>query len=104
MAICMTGTGARLVGDWTLAGVTRNLSTLALSLQQLESGDEKKLRVDCGLVEEADIGGLQLLNVWIQCVRIRGMEPVLVNVPMRLRHAMHVLTGHRCEEAFLDTV
>lgn len=99
MTIRMAGAEARLVGDWTLTGVTRNLDSLALSLQQLESGSDKKLRIDCGEMKEADISGLQLLNVWMQCVRFRGVEPTLVNVPERLRHAMQVLVGH----CFIDT-
>jgi ABC-type transporter Mla MlaB component len=94
MTICIAGTEARLEGDWTLTGVTRNLDSLALSLQQLESGSGKKLRIDCGQMEEADISGLQLLNVWMQCVRFRGVEPTLVNVPEKLRHAMQVLVGY----------
>jgi ABC-type transporter Mla MlaB component len=99
MMICMTGNEARLEGDWTLSGVTRNIDTLALSLQQLKSGDQKKLQVDCRLMEEVDIGGLQFLNVWMKCARNRGLEPKLINVPSRFRHAMHVLTGHHCEDA-----
>ncbi|MBV5339653.1 MAG: STAS domain-containing protein [Deltaproteobacteria bacterium] len=94
MTICIAGTEARLEGDWTLTGVTRNLDSLALSLQQLESGSGKKLRIDCGQMEKADISGLQLLNVWMQCVRFRGVEPTLVNVPVKLRHAMQVLVGY----------
>lgn len=94
MTICMTGTEARLEGDWTLTGVTRNIESLALSLQQLDPENKKNLRVDCGQMQEADISGLQLLNVWIQCVKFRGVEPILVNVPQRLQHAMHILVGH----------
>lgn len=100
MTISMNGAEAHLDGDWTLAGVTRNIDTLAVSLQQLESMNVKQLRVNCGHVEEADIGGLQVLNVWMQCVKIRGMEPILVDVPTRLRHAVHVLTGHHCGTAY----
>jgi len=102
MTICVTGSEARLEGDWTLAGVTRNLALLALSLQQLEAGGEKNLRIDCGQMKEADISGLQLLNVWMQCARLRGVKPVLVNVPERLRHAMQTLIGHCVIDAYPD--
>lgn len=95
MAIFLSGKEARLEGDWTLTEVTRNLDSLALSLQQLESGCEKSLRIDCAEMKETDISGLQLLNVWLQCARFRGVEPTLVNVPERLRYAMQVLNG-RC--------
>ena len=99
MSIRMTGTEAQLEGDWTLTGLTRNLDSIALSLQQLEPEKGKNLRVDCGLMKEADISGLQLLNVWIQCARFRGVKPMLVNVPEKLRHSMHVLVS----QCFMDT-
>lgn len=102
MAIHMTGTEALLEGDWTISGVTRNLDSLALSLQQIQLGSEKKLRVDCGQMEKADISGLQLLNVWMQCARFRGVEPILVNVPKRLQHAMQVLVGQCTLDTYPD--
>lgn len=92
MMLCMTGTEAHLEGDWTLTGVTRNIGVLALFLQQLEP-ERKKLRIDCGRMEEADISGLQLLKVWMQCVRLRGVEPILFNVPEKLKHTMQALMG-----------
>lgn len=91
MAIRMTGTEVYLEGDWTLAGLTRNVNALAQSLQQFEPGSEQSLLIDCGKVMEVDISGMQLLNVWLQCVRFRGVEPMLVNVPDCLRHAMQGL-------------
>jgi len=103
MTISMIGAEARLEGDWTLTGVTRNIDSLALSLQQLESGREKKLRIDCGLMKEADICGLELLNVWMQCVRFRGVEPMLVNVPKKLQNAMHVLMGPCNMKTYADS-
>lgn len=102
MSIFMTGTDARLEGDWTLSGVSRNLDSLASCLQQLESGVKKKLRIDCGQMKEADINGLQLLNVWMQCARFRGFEPTLINVPERLRHAMQALIERRIIDACPD--
>lgn len=99
MTISMTGTEASLEGDWTLAGVALNIDSLALSLQQIEPGRDKNFRVDCAHIKDVDISGLQLLNVWIQCVRFRGVEPMLVNVPKKLRYAMQVLVG----DCFMDT-
>jgi ABC-type transporter Mla MlaB component len=104
MTICMTGTEARLEGDWTLTGVARNIDSLALSLQQIKPGSEKSLRVDCGQMKEVDISGMQLLNVWMQCARYRGVEPMLVNVPNNLRHAMKVLVAHFDIDTCTDAV
>lgn len=100
MKISMTGAKVCLEGDWTLTGVTRNLDSLALSLQQLESGLEKDLRIDCGRMKEADISGLQLLNVWLQCATFRGMKPTLINVPERLQHVMQVLIGQKIVDTY----
>lgn len=90
MMLSMTGAEAHLEGDWTLTGVTRNIGALALSLQQLKP-ERKKLRIDCGRMKEADISGLQLLKVWMQCARLRGVEPILFNVPEKLKHIMQAL-------------
>lgn len=95
MSISMTGSEARLEGDWTLSALAINLDSLAHSLQQIDSADNKPLRIDCGQMKDADLAGLQLLNVWVQCTQFRGMEPFLVNVPDKLRNPMNVLLGQR---------
>lgn len=93
MTIRVDGAEVHLDGDWTLAGAARNIDSLALSLQQIGVGMEKKLRIDCRQVIKADASGMQLLHVWLECARLRGVEPTLVNIPERLRHAMQGLTG-----------
>ena len=103
MSIRMTGTEAQLEGDWTLTGLTCNLDSIALSLQQLEPKNGENLRVDCGRIKEADMNGLQLLNVWMLCARFRGVKPTLVNVPERLRHTMQVLVSQCFMDAYPET-
>lgn len=93
MTIRMAGTVAHLEGDWTLSGAAQHIDSLALSLQQIESGKEKKLQIDCRQVVKADASGLQLLRVWLECARMRGVEPTLVNVPERLMHVLQGLAG-----------
>lgn len=94
MTIRIAGSEAHLEGDWTLTGAAQNIDALALSLQQIESGNEKNLRIDCRSVSKADASGLQLLSVWLECARMRGVEPTLVNVPERLRNVMQSLVRH----------
>ncbi|HIJ87925.1 MAG TPA: STAS domain-containing protein [Desulfuromonadales bacterium] len=89
--IRISGTNAHLAGDWTLSGTTRNLSLLSHSLQQFEPGSGHSISVDCGEIKSVDASGAQLLNVWLQCFRYRGVEPKLVNVPEILRHFMQRL-------------
>ena len=91
MIIRMTGREAHLGGDWTLGGSARNLSLLSRSLQQFDPDSGQNIYIDCGEIKSADMGGMQLLNVWLQCFRFRGVEPTLVNVPKNLRHYMHGL-------------
>ena len=94
MPIRMAGTVAHLEGDWTLFGAAQNIESLALSLQQIKSDGIRSLRIDCRQVVKTDASGLQLLHVWLECARMRGVEPTLVNVPERLLHAMQGLVGH----------
>jgi ABC-type transporter Mla MlaB component len=96
MAIYSEDTVAHLQGDLTHSGVTRNIiNSLAVSLQQVVSGSEKNIRIDCGKVRAADISGMQLLYVWMQCARFRGVEPELVNLPDSLQHALQGMgIGH----------
>lgn len=85
-----------LHGDLTHSGVTHNIITsLAASLQKVTAGGKKSIRIDCGRVGTADTSGLQLLYVWIQCARFRGVEPELVNLPESLQKTMQKLgLGH----------
>ena len=94
MRIRLAGTEAHLEGDWTITGVVKNIDSLADSLQQLEAMEEKKLRINCGRINTVDSGGLQLLYVWMQCARFRGIEPTLVNMSDRLRQKIKGLMGH----------
>lgn len=86
MELTMSGAVAHLKGDWTLAGVTQHsIHTLAASLEQIGAGSEKKLRIDCEQIRRFDVSGLQFLYTWLQCFRIRGIEPVLFNLCEKLQ-------------------
>ncbi len=86
MEIKLSGETAYMAGNWTLTGVTQDkIKLLAATLPQLESAKIRKLRVDCQRLSAIDSNGRQLLEVWLQCVRFRGVEPELVNSPPELR-------------------
>ena len=100
MKICTEGTVAHMQGDLTHSGVTNNIiNLLAGSLQKTESGGDKNIRIDCERIRTADISGLQLLYVWMQSARIRGVESELINLSHSLRQSMlrmgfeHCFTG-----------
>jgi ABC-type transporter Mla MlaB component len=92
-----TGTVAYLYGDLTHSGATDNISTsLAISLQKIESKGGKNIRIDCGKIRSADISGLQLLYVWMHCARFRGVEPELFNLPDCLEQTMRKMGLRHC--------
>lgn len=89
MKIFTKGTVAHLQGDLTHSGVTENIiQSLAVSLQKVASGGQKNMRIDCGRIGAADFSGLQLLYVWMQCARFRGVEPELINMSGTLQQTM----------------
>lgn len=97
MKIHTKGTVAYLQGDLINSGVTDNIiKSLAALLQKFASGGKKSIRIDCGRIGTADIGGLQLLYVWMQCARFRGMQPELVNLSGSLRQWMQGMGIENC--------
>lgn len=100
MKICMSGAMAHMDGDWTLSGVTESsIKSLSVALQQIEALGSSKLPIDCRYVSAIDTTGKQLLDVWMQCARFRGVEPELVNPPKNLKHCFQSLgLSYRCTE------
>ena len=89
MKIYKEVTVAHLKGDLTQSGVIYNIiNLLSVSLQKIESGGDKKIRIDCNRICTADIRGLQMLYVWTQSARTRGVESELINLSRSLRQAM----------------
>jgi anti-anti-sigma regulatory factor len=89
MNIYTKGSVAHLQGDLTHSGVTDNIiNSLSVTLQQVASGGENFFRIDCRKIGIADRRGLQLLYVWMQCARFRGVEPVLVNLSETLQQSI----------------
>lgn len=91
MTVRMAGKVAHLEGDWSMAGVADNIESLVQSLHQVESEGRKSFFINCGQIEEADSSVLQLLNVWVESARLRGIEPKLVNVSDGLLRAINEL-------------
>lgn len=97
MRLLKTGTVAHLHGTLTHSGATRNIITsLASSLQGIETRGEKNIRIDCRKIRSADTSGLQLLYVWMHCARFRGVEPELINLSSSLQKIMQVLGIEHC--------
>jgi ABC-type transporter Mla MlaB component len=87
MIMQMTVNTVHLEGNWTLKAVTQHsINAMSGALQQIQPDDGRKLRVDCRKVSAIDAAGQQLIDVWINCAKMRGFEPELVNLPDNLRH------------------
>ena len=103
MAVRMVGTVAHLEDDWTITGVSDNIGSLVLFLNQMESEGRKSFQINCEQIEETDTSGLQLLNVWVECARLRGIELKLVNVTDGMQRAIHEFGFSQCfSETHLD--
>jgi anti-anti-sigma regulatory factor len=90
-------TVAHLKADLTQSGVICNIVTLlGVSLQKIVSGGYKKIRIDCEMIHKADNSGLQILYVWMQSARTRGVEPELINVSNSLRQDMQKIGFDQC--------
>jgi len=97
MTFCNEGTVSHLQGDLTHSGVTHgSIDSLSASLQQIASGSEKNIRIDCKRIHAADMSGLQLLYVWMQCARLRGVEPELFNLSDSLQLVMQMTGLEHC--------
>ena len=82
------------------------MKSLAISLSKIEYAGKNSIRIDCGKVRSADISGLQLLYVWMQCARFRGVEPELVNLSGTLQQSIHTLgleDNFICNGTILET-
>lgn len=92
MALGRQGQIAYLRGDLTQSGVTQSIvKSLAASLQKTESKHEKIIRIDCKKIRTVDNCGLQLLYVWMQCAKLRGVESELVNLPDSMQQTMRIM-------------
>ncbi len=97
MKVYMEGAIAHLKGDFTKSGVTNGgIDSLVDSLHQIELGGENNVRINCGKIRAADVFGLQLLYVWMQCARFIGAEPELFNLPDSMQKAVRMMRLEHC--------
>jgi anti-anti-sigma factor len=96
MATHTKDTRHQLTGDWTISGVAAQCEALSKSLQDLKSGRKKKIQIDCQQINSIDMSGLQLLHVWMECVRMRGVETQLLNLPDEMQQTIQQLGLGQC--------
>jgi len=99
MAHNTNGTGINLSGYWNFSGVVLQVESLP-TIHQLETGLEKLACIDWRELSSADMSGRQLLSVWKQCVRLRGVKPELINMPEGMQQTFKRMS---VEEYFSDS-
>ncbi len=103
MATRTTDSKHHLSGNWTIEGVVSQVNVLSRSLQKLEAGNKKRIQVDCGKIKSIDMSGLQLLHVWMELVKMRGMEAHLYNLPDGMQQSIrHLGLGHCFTDNYPD--
>lgn len=99
MATQITEGKHHLSGDWTISEVTSKIDDLSDSLKELTAKQGETLHVDCSKIGSVDMSGLQLLHVWLQCARMRGIRTQLINLPECMRQTIQRLG---LQQAFTD--
>lgn len=97
------GTVVKLSGAWNISGVVHQMESLS-TWHHRESVQDTSFRIDCSEISSVDMSGLQLLHVWMQCVRFRGVTPELVNLPNGMRHTIKQLGLENCFADFYADV
>lgn len=98
-----TDSKQHLSGDWTISGVIGQLDKLSSSLQKLESAKKKRVHIDCGKIEAIDMSGLQLIYVWMELVKMRGVTTELINLPDNMhRNIQRLGLGHCFTDNYPD--
>lgn len=70
-------------GDWSIAGIERQIDRLkGFYIEDASPGSI--VNIDCGSVEEIDYSGFQLLYVWSSFIREKGLRCELVNIPEKM--------------------
>ena len=89
------GIEIKLSGNWDNSGVILQIESLS-ALHELESGQEKFCRIDCSKISSVDMSGLQLLHTWMQCIRLRGTKPELINMSDDMQRKIKRLGLEKC--------
>ena len=85
--------------------MVKQLDSLAGILKKLEPNKYKKLHIDCSRINSIDMSGLQLIRVWRECARIRGVESRLSNIPDHMHSTiLSVGLGRSFSDCFPDVV
>lgn len=84
MKIHLKDKGAYLWGDWTAAEMSYNtVEALTGLLEEIQTSGIKKLEIDCANLKSIDDSGARYFYIWLNCLKLRGIEYELVNLTGR---------------------
>ena len=96
----VTDSRHQLSGNWPATGAMNQVDSLSHSLHDLTAASKERIHIDCGCIDYIAMNGLQLLHVWMECVRIGGMEAQFLNLTDSMRQTIERLGLGHC---FTDT-
>lgn len=80
MKIYLKDNLAYLWGDWIAANMSyNNIDSLSGLLDQIHARGIKTLEIDCAHLNSIDASGIQYLNIWLSCLKLRGVAYQLIN-------------------------
>jgi hypothetical protein len=71
---------AYLCGDWTAAGMSCSaIDVLTDLVDSIEASGRKTLKINSAHLKSIDDNGAKYFSVWLNCLKLRGIECDLVN-------------------------
>lgn len=95
MKIHLSGERAYLWGDWINTEMSYStIDSLTGVLDKIESAGKMRLSIDCAYLENIDSSGAQFLDIWLQCLKLRGIDHEIINVPEKQLQSFERLGRH----------
>lgn len=90
----MSGDKAFLWGAWTNREISYfNIDAMTEKLDQLESEGKKLVSIDLAHLEHIDASGARFLNIWLTCLKLRGIAHEIVNAGENQLEPMQAFGG-----------
>ncbi|MDD5286184.1 MAG: STAS domain-containing protein [Desulfuromonadaceae bacterium] len=86
MTVTKSSATSYLNGNWTIAGIVQQVPRLP-ELKLNDNRTDSTIAIDCSGIEEIDMNGFELLHVWLNCIKLRGLRAELVNMSDSMRDA-----------------
>lgn len=96
MKIHLSGDLAFLWGKWINTEMSYNcINELTCLLDQIESAGKKRLRIDCAHLDTIDASGAHFLDIWLKCLKLRGIDHEFINIPEQQEVSLRGIGRHQ---------